>query len=148
MKTLGITRVLVAAWMVSVSPAFGEDFKVQELNHGPNGFFVFDPELVRIKPGDSVHFVAVDKGHEVHSVLGMIPAEAQPFKADLGQDFDVTFIEPGIYVFACRPHTAMGMVGVIVVGAPANIDEINPSSLPAKAKSKIEVLLAQVRGGS
>jgi hypothetical protein len=39
-------------------------------------------------------------------------------------------------------------VGVVVVGDPANIDEINPSSLPAKAKSKIEALLARVRNGS
>ena len=148
MKELGITGVLVAAWMVLISPAFGEEFKVQELNHGPKGFFVFDPELVRIKPGDTVHFVAVDKGHEVHSVPGMIPAKAQPFDANLGQDLDVTFIEPGIYVFRCRPHTAMGMVGMVVVGDPSNIDEINPSSLPAKAKSKIEALLTQVRSGS
>src|SRR5215471_2777820 len=148
MKELGITGVLVAAWMVLISPAFGEEFKVQELNHGPNGFFVFDPELVRIKPGDTVHFIAVDKGHEVHSLPGMIPAKAQPFNANLGEDLEVTFIEPGVYVFACRPHTSMGMVGMIVVGEPGNIDEITPSSLSGKAKAKIEMLLAQVRNGS
>ena len=148
MKQLSIASVFVAAWMVLVSAAFGEEFKVQELNHGPNGFFMFDPELVHINSGDTVHFVAVDKGHEVHSVPSMIPAKGQPFSANLSQDLDVRFVEPGIYVFACRPHTPMGMVGVVVVGDPAKIDEINPSSLPAKAKSKIEALLARVRNGS
>src|SRR5262252_4406278 len=143
MKELGMTGALVAACMVLISPAFGKEFKVQELNHGPNGFFVFDPELVRIKPGDTVHFVAVDRGHEVHSLPGMIPAKAEPFNANLGDDLDVTFVEPGIYVFACRPHTPMGMVGMIVVGEPGNIDKINPSSLSGKAKVRIEALLTQ-----
>ena len=104
----------------------------------------FDPALVRIKPCDTIHFIAVDKGRDVHSVQGMTPAKAEPFNASLGQE---TFVEPGFYLFACPPHTAMGMVGVVAVGDLGNIDEINPSS-PAKAKSKIEALLARVRNGS
>jgi len=134
---------VASAWPISAA-----EFNVQALNHGPSGFFVFDPELTRIKPGDSVHFVAVNKGHEVHSLPGLIPAKAQPFNGKLGEDLDVKFVEPGIYVFACQPHTGMGMVGIVVVGAPSNIDEVKPTSLPPKAKAKVEALLARVRSGS
>jgi hypothetical protein len=39
----------------------------------------------------------------------------------------------------------MGMVGVVVVGDPVNIDKIDPSALPAKARAKIQTLLDQTR---
>jgi pseudoazurin len=148
MRILGLMIVLATAWISSMCTVLGAEITVKELNRGRNGLFVFDPELVRIRPGDTVHFVAVDKGHEVHSLPGMIPAKAEPFNANLGEDLDVTFVEPGIYVFACRPHTPMGMVGMILVGEPGNIDEINPSSLPGKAKARVEALLTQMRRGS
>ena len=147
MRLLGFMVVIAAAWVSSICTALGADITVRELNRGPNGFFVFDPELVHIKPGDTVHFIAVDKGHEVRSLPGMIPAKAEPFNANIGEDLEVTFVEPGIYVFACRPHTPMGMVGMIVVGEPGNIDDINPSSLSGKAKTRVEMLLTQVRSG-
>ena len=31
-----------------------DELQVKELNRGPTGFFVFAPELVRIKPGDTI----------------------------------------------------------------------------------------------
>jgi hypothetical protein len=38
-----------------------------------------------------------------------------------------------------------GMMCVVVVGDPVNIDKIDPSALPAKAKTKILTLLNQAR---
>jgi len=71
----------------------------------------------------------------------MIPEGAQPFDAKMSQDIKVTFTLPGVYVIACKPHAAMGMVGVIVVGDPINIDKIDPSPLPDKARTKLYTLL-------
>ena len=70
----------VAAICLVWSPANAAQFQVKELDRGPAGFFVFEPELVRINPGDSIEFVATDKGHDVQSVSGMIPDGAQPFE--------------------------------------------------------------------
>jgi hypothetical protein len=39
----------------------------------------------------------------------------------------------------------MGMVGVVVVGDPVNINKIDPSGLLPKAKAKIQTLLGQFR---
>jgi len=118
---------------------------VKELNRGPTGFFVFAPELVRIKPGDTIDFLASDRGHDVHSVSGMIPDGAQPIDGKTNEDTKVTLSQPGVYVIACKVHTLMGMVGIVVVGDPVNIDKIDPSGLPLRAKAKIQTLLDQIR---
>ena len=135
---------LAATCFVSFS-VYADELQVKELNRGPAGFFVFDPELVRIKPGDTIDFIAVDKGHDVHSVSGMIPDGGQPIDGKTNQDTKVTFSQPGVYVFACKLHTVMGMVGVVVVGDPVNIDKIDPSALPPKAKAKVQTLLEEIK---
>jgi pseudoazurin len=136
--------VLAGTCFVSF-PAYADEFQVKELNRSPTGFFVFAPELARIKPGDTIDFIASDRGHDVHSVNGMIPDGAQPIDGRTNQDTKVTLTQPGVYVIACKVHTVMGMVGVVVVGDPVNIDKIDPSGLPPKAKAKIQTLLDQIR---
>jgi hypothetical protein len=59
----------------------------------------------------------------------------------MSQDFKATFTVPGVYVIACIPHMFMGMIGVVLVGDPINIDKLDPSSLPGKARAKLETLL-------
>ena len=125
--------------------ALGEEIEVKWLNRSSTGFFVFSLDFVRIMPGDAINFVASDKGHQVYSVPGMIPEGAQPFKAEMSQDIKARFSVPGVYVIACRPHMIMGMIGVVLVGDPINIDKLDPSSLPAKARSKLETLLEPLK---
>jgi len=140
------TTAIILSFVCAVSyQSLGDEIEVKSLNRSSTGFFVFSPDFVRIKPGDAINFVAADKGHEVHSVPGMIPEEAQPFDAKMSQDIRVTFTVPGVYVIACKPHTAMGMVGVIVVGDPTNIDKIGPSTLPGKVSAKLDTLLEPLK---
>jgi pseudoazurin len=146
------SRTLCGALLVGLTFAAGapqalaKEVEVRTLNRGPAGtFFVFSPEVVRIDPGDTINFIATDKGHEVHAVPGMIPDGARLFEGAMGQDARVTFAVPGIYVVACKPHTPMGMVAVIVVGDPVNREKIDPSALTGKARSKLESLLASLR---
>jgi pseudoazurin len=143
LKTVGAVAFALGCFLSL--PAMSEEFQVKELNRGPGGVFVFEPELVRIRPGDTIAFIAVDKGHEVHTVAGMIPAGAASFDAKMNENATVTFTEPGVYVIVCKPHAALGMVAVIVVGDPVNIDKIDPSALPGKAKVKLQGLLEQIK---
>src|SRR5215467_12876029 len=69
--------------------ALGDEVEVKSLNRSSTGFFVFSPDFVRIMPGDTINFVASDKGHQVHSVPGMIPEGAQPFDAKMSEDIKV-----------------------------------------------------------
>jgi pseudoazurin len=141
----GLLLALAVAVSGSRSALAGE-VEIKTLNRGANGaLFVFSPDVVRIQPGDVIAFVAVDKGHDVHSVPGMIPEGAQPFEGGVNHDVKVLFTVPGIYVVACRPHLPMGMVALVVVGELVNRDKIDPGRLAGKAKGKLESLLASLK---
>ncbi len=118
------------------------EFDVKMLNKGPDGTpMAFDPPVVTIAPGDTVHFIAADKGHDVASIKGMIPDGAEPFEGKISQDLTVTFTVPGVYGYKCKPHYALGMVGVVVVGDPVNLDAVKQIKQIGKAKSKFAELL-------
>ena len=144
MNKMAAAIILSFVWALSYQ-ALGDEIEVKSLNRSPTGFFVFSPDFVRIMPGDAINFVASDKGHQVHSVPGMIPEGAQPFDAKMSQDIKVTFTVSGVYVIACGPHMIMGMIGVVLVCDPINIDKLDPSRLPAKARSKLESLLEPLK---
>ncbi|MBK17312.1 MAG: pseudoazurin [Rhodospirillaceae bacterium] len=76
---------------------------------------VFIPSVLKIKPGDTVHFVAVNKGHNTQSIKGMIPKGAKTWRSKFSKDFKITFDKPGVYGYRCAPHYVLGMVGLIVV---------------------------------
>jgi pseudoazurin len=110
----------------------------------PKGMFQFEPNFLRIKPGDSVHFVAKDKGHDVISIPGMVPDGAEPFKGEMNKDITVTFTKPGVYGVECQPHYSMGMVGLIVVGDPSsNLEKAKAVTQPGKAKQAFAKLFEQ-----
>ena len=116
------------------------------LNKGAEGIMVFEPNVVKVAPGDSVHFVAADKGHNVESIDGMIPEGAAPFKGEMNKDVTVTLDKPGVYGFKCKPHYGLGMVGLIVVGEPVNKTAAAAVEQKGKAKKKFEDLLGQIGG--
>jgi pseudoazurin len=103
----------------------------------------FEPAFLKIAPGDVVHFVAVDKGHDTESLPGGIPEGAEAWKGKISTNIDVTFTVPGLYAYKCTPHLPLGMVGLIQVGdAPANLDAITALKLSGKAKARMGELLA------
>jgi pseudoazurin len=138
--------VAVAAGALALTMLGGAqaaEVEVKMLNHGANSAFVFEPDLVRIQPGDSVHFVATDKGHDAASIDGMLPEGAQPFAGKMSQDVTVKFDVPGAYGIKCKPHYAMGMVALVVVGTPTNLDSAKQVKNPGKAKKVFEDLFKQ-----
>ena len=103
------------------------------LNQGADGMSHYDPQLLRIAPGDTVHFVATDQGHNVQSVDDMIPPGAKPFSGAIGQNLTVTFTVSGVYGFRCTPHGTLGMVGLIVVGPPVNEAQAKAAAMSGMA---------------
>nr|WP_162787114.1 pseudoazurin [Notoacmeibacter marinus] len=119
--------------------------EVEMLNKGEEGTMVFEPAFVRIQPGDTVKFIAADKGHNAESIKGMIPEGAEPFAGKINEEIEVTLEAPGIYGVMCKPHFAMGMVMTIAAGdeaeMPANYLE---GRLPPKAKQRLENSLSNL----
>jgi pseudoazurin len=123
-----------AVLMTMAGGAFGAEVEVKMLNKGAEGMMVFEPALVKVAPGDTVKFVAADKGHNAETIKGMLPADATPFLGKTGEDVIVTFSKPGVYGVKCLPHYGMGMVALIVVGTPGNLAEAKAVPQVGKAK--------------
>lgn len=122
--------------------ASAAEHEVHMLNKGESGRMVFEPALLRVAPGDTVVFKAVDRGHNAETIRGMLPEGAEAFKGSMSKDLSVTLNAEGVYGYKCMPHYAMGMVGLIVVGDPAaNIEEAAATKLPGKARAKMMALL-------
>ena len=143
-------RMMLAATVIgcalATTAASAAEIDVKLLDKGSNGaMMVFEPALVKVAPGDTVHFIAVDKNHDVASIPNMIPAGAQPFAGKMSQDLAVTFTQPGIYGVKCTPHYALGMVALVVVGDPGvNLAAAKGVSQFGKAKADIADLFARL----
>jgi pseudoazurin len=127
--------------------AEAKQYKVAMLNAGPDGAMVFSPAYLKIAPGDEVLFVAQDKAHNAQSIPGLTPAGAAEFKGALSQDLKVKFTKPGLYGYECLPHFAMGMVGLVQVGAATNKGqfEATAAKLPPFARARMLKYLAQAK---
>lgn len=134
MRKLVIMGAVVAALGAAAGTANAAEIEVKMLNRGAAGMMVFEPAFAKAAPGDTIRFVPVDKGHNVESIDGMLPEGAAPFAGKFNEEVVVTLDKAGVYGFRCKPHYGMGMVGMIVVGDPANAEQAKAASHPGKAK--------------
>jgi pseudoazurin len=135
-----LAATAMAGTAIGVVPAGAAEHEVQMLNKGAEGAMVFEPSFLKIAPGDTVRFIATDKGHNVLSIEGMSPAGATPFQGKMNEEVVVLFDRPGVYGFECKPHYGLGMVGLIVVGEPVNLAEAQAVTHKGKAKKRFETL--------
>ena len=135
MKIKLLILAALAAVSVMSATAYAKDYTVKELNNGPGGSFVFDPDFLHIQPGDSVHFVASDAGHDSQSYL--VPQGAVNWKSEVSKDITVKFTKSGVYLYECNPHHLFGMLGVIQVGNAVNKAEAEKA---AEAMEKQQLL--------
>lgn len=145
-RVLGLL-ILGMGLMVSLF-SHAAEVEVKMLNRTSDGQRGFETAVVRINPGDSVHFVAVDKGHSVQLIPGMHTDGAKSFSGDVNDDLTVKFDKPGVYGYRCVPHYMMGMVGLVVVGKPVNEAAARSVAQPRDAKARFDQLFAVVDAGS
>ena len=106
----------------------GSEHIVKMLNSGDGGQMIFEPAVIKVSVGDTIHFKAIDAAHNSVSIDGMVPGGATSWAGQLSQDISVTLDTEGVYVYQCDPHLIMAMVGVIQVGEAVNIDDIRNSA--------------------
>lgn len=137
----------IAVMAVGAAPAAAKQWQVKMVNAGPTGMSAFVPAFLVIAPGDTVKYVAVDKGHNAEAMPTMIPAGATAFKGKTDEEIEVTFTTPGLYGIKCKPHVSMGMVGLIEVKDASNKAELTAiaEKLPPLAKKTMTGLLAQAK---
>jgi len=134
--------------MAMATSAFAESATVEMWNKDPEDKsrkMVFSQEIVTIEPGESVTWLATDKGHNVQLIDGPDGVELEK-KSKISQDVTITFDNPGVYVYVCTPHATMGMIGIVVVGelTQEGIAAVRDAKVRGKSKKKFEALLAEL----
>jgi pseudoazurin len=83
---------------------------------------VFVPRVLVVQPGDSVTFLATDRGHNSASVDGMTPEGGATWNGKINEEIAVALNRPGFYGYMCTPHASVGMVGLVVVQGEGMLD--------------------------
>ena len=106
---------------------------------------VFSQEILVVQPGDTIQFVATDKGHNVQFIDGPDGVKL-PKKSKISKDVEVVLDQPGVYVYVCTPHASMGMIGVVVVGdlTQEGVDAVKDAKVRGKSKKKFKELLKEL----
>ena len=138
--------ILFGLFIANVS--FAEDTTVEMLNKLDKRTMVFNQEIVRIDPGDTVFWKATDPGHNVQFISkNGVPTGVEKFKSKVGKDTEFTFTVPGIYAYWCVPHKTLGMIGFIIVGNDlSNLDSIKKVKFIGKSKKIVKGLIAEIEG--
>lgn len=142
MKNIIATLVLGAA-VVIAGAAGAAEIEVMMLNKGEKGTMVFQPDFFSAAPGDTIRFVPTDKGHNVETIKGMLPEGAEAFKSKFNEVFTITLNKEGVYGVKCAPHYGMGMVALIEVGQPVNLEDAKAVKQTGKAKAVFAELFGQ-----
>lgn len=118
-----------------------KNYTVKMLDKGiinPKDVMVFEPTYLAIKKKDSLSILAVDKGHGSQSVS--VPKGAKSWKSGMNKSIDLKFDIEGYYLYVCKPHTRMGMVGLLKVGQEVtdqNKQQTLKSLMKLKKRSRI-----------
>ena len=148
MKRFFGAGLLLAGLALAAAPAQAREWQVKMLNKGSDGkLMVFEPAFIAAKPGDTVKFLATNKGHNAETVAGMTPPGGPVFKGKINEEIVVKLTKPGLYGYKCLPHVGMGMVGLIQVGPAANKPQaaVAATKLPGLGKKNMTALLSKAR---
>lgn len=130
-----VAMLAAGAALALSNSAHAAEHEVMMLNKGEKGAMVFQPAFVSAAPGDVIRFVPTDKSHNAETIKGMLPDGATGFKGKTNEEVSVTLDKEGVYGVKCAPHYGMGMVALIVVGQPVNLDAAKAVKQTGKAKA-------------
>lgn len=145
LKLMG-AGVLAASPLKAVAESHATVHEVQMLNKDPEtgDSMVFEPDIVRAQPGDTIRFVATDRGHNSQSNDDMLPEGAEGWNGKINSDVEVVLETEGAYGFYCTPHQSIGMVGLILVGdVSGNYEAVKEARQRGRAKQRYEDIFAR-----
>ena len=120
--------------------AIAQNHTIAMLNKLGKERMVFSKKVITINPNDDISWKSVDKGHNVE-FIGM-PDGVAKYKSKISKDANYKFTKPGVYLYQCTPHKAMGMIGLIIGGNnKSNLDKIKKVKVYGKSKKILKSLL-------
>ena len=123
--------------------SFAETVEIEMLNKLGKEKMVYSIKVAQVDVDDTIIWKSIDKGHNVEFVE--MPKGVKKFKSKVSKDAEYTFKIPGIYLYICTPHKAMGMIGLVVVGNDLNnLDKIKKAKMRGKSKKIFKELLKEL----
>ena len=122
------------------SMSFGKTLEIEMLNKLGKEKMVYSIKVAKVDQNDKIIWKHVSKGHNVE-FIGM-PKGVKKYKSKINKKAEYEFKIPGIYLYQCTPHKAMGMIGIVIVGGDkSNLEEIKKVKLFGKSKKVFKNLL-------
>ena len=114
--------------------------EIEMLNKLGKERMLYSVKLAEVDVNDKIIWKSTTKGHNVEFVV--MPKGVKKFKSKINKDATYEFKVPGIYLYQCTPHKAMGMIGIVVVGNDkSNIDAVKKAKMRGKSKKVFKELL-------
>ena len=125
------------------SISYGKTIEIDMLNKLGKEKMVYSIKVAKLDLNDKIIWKHVSKGHNVE-FIGM-PKGVKKFKTKINKKAEYEFKKPGIYLYQCTPHKAMGMIGIVVVGGDkTNLKQIKKVKLYGKSKKIFKKLLKEL----
>ena len=125
------------------SMSYGKTIEIDMLNKLGKEKMVYSIKVAKVDLNDKIIWKHVSKGHNVE-FIGM-PKGVKKFKTKINKKAEYEFKKPGIYLYQCTPHKAMGMIGIVVVGGDkSNLEKIKKVKLYGKSKKIFKKLLKEL----
>ena len=139
------TLVALPLSVFLLSAAHADTVSVEMLNKRPDKQrMVYSEDITRINVGDTITWLPTSKGHNVHFISGPDGFKL-PKKSKLNKEYSMTFDVPGVYLYQCTPHKAMGMIALIVVGDDtSNKSQVAKTRVFGKSKKKLKGLIGEL----
>lgn len=135
---------LAAAFAIPRGATAAEHIIEMRNKDDAGNLMVFVPAFMKVAPGDTVKFVPTDKGHNAQSVPNIWPADIPQVKGAFSKEVIFNADKDGLYVFKCLPHYGMGMVALVQVGNPVNLDAVKKFVATGRAKQRLDAEIAKV----
>ena len=131
-STLFIIVISNAAYAKTIQIEFTEDD-------------TFSEEVVHIEAGDTIEWLPKSEGHNVVFLKGP-SISSLPESSEVDAFHSITFEVSGVYLYHCKPHGNMGMLGLVIVGNDLhNLHEIENIELSSTAKAVMQKLIKSIR---
>ncbi len=129
---------------ISIFNINAETIEIEMLNKMGKERHVYSVKVAKINVDDKIVWKSVDRGHNVE-FIGM-PKGIKKFKSKVSKDTEYTFKIPGIYLYQCTPHKALGMIGLVIVNNDkSNLEDIMKIKLRGKSKKVFSKLIKTVQ---
>ena len=138
--TKTFTILIALIFSLFSNSVIAENHTIDMLNKLGKERMIYSKKVISINLNDDITWKSVDKGHNVEFIG--LPKGASKYKSKISKEAKYTFSKPGIYLYQCTPHKAMGMIGLVIVGKDkSNLDKIKKVRVYGKYKKLLKSLL-------